>query len=103
MSTYEDSLLIARFAALEPEPLPGDWSDVLGRAGAAPKSGPRRWPALVGRRRRRLVVVAAAALVLVVGTASAFGVRALINRTGIVGLAPVEATPSTPRSGELVL
>lgn len=103
MSTYEDSLLVARFAALAPEPLPGDWSDVLGRAGAAPKSRPRRWPGLVGRRRRRLVVLAAAALVLVVGTASAFGVRALITGTGIVGLAPVEAAPSTPRGGELVL
>ena len=46
---------------------------------------------------------AAVALILIVGTASAFGVRALITGTGIVGLAPVEATPSTPRGGELVL
>ena len=34
MSTYEDSLLAARFAALAPEPLPGDWDEILGRAGA---------------------------------------------------------------------
>ena len=103
MSTYEDSLLIARFATLAPEPLPGDWSDVVGRAGVAPKSRPRRWPALVGRRRRPLVVLAAAALVLAMATASAFAVRALLAETGLVGLAPVGATPSAPEKGELVL
>ena len=34
MSTYEDNLLAARFSALAPEPLPGDWADVVGRVGA---------------------------------------------------------------------
>ena len=29
MSTYDDSLLAARFAALAPEPLAGNWGDVL--------------------------------------------------------------------------
>ena len=33
MSTYEDNLLAARFAALAPEPLTGDWDEVLDRAG----------------------------------------------------------------------
>jgi hypothetical protein len=55
-----------------------------------------------GSRRRRLLVLAAAALGLVVAAASAYGVRALFS-TGLVGLPPVGATPSTPRSGELVL
>ena len=44
MSTYDDNLLAARFAALAPEPLPGDWADVLGRAGA--RKGRRRARAL---------------------------------------------------------
>ena len=105
MSTYEDSLLVARFAALAPEPLPGDWSDVLGRAGTASKRGQRL--GLIrsghGRRARPVVVLAAAALVLAMATASAFAVRALLAETGLVGLAPVGATPSAPEKGELVL
>ncbi len=40
MSAYEENLMAARFAALAPEPLPGDWNDVLGRAGAARKGRP---------------------------------------------------------------
>jgi Tol biopolymer transport system component len=74
MSTCGDNLLAARFAALAPEPLAGDWNDVLGRAGAAPK-GRRRLvgSALQGRRGRRLVALAAAALVVAVATAAAFG------------------------------
>jgi hypothetical protein len=30
MNTYEDNLLAARFDALAPEPLAGDWNEVLG-------------------------------------------------------------------------
>jgi hypothetical protein len=102
MSTYEDTLLAARFAALAPEPLAGNWNEVLDKAGAARKG--RRWPersrVLQGRRRRRLVVFAAVALVAV-ATASAIAVRAFVIDKGIVGLPPVGATPSTPESGVL--
>ena len=67
MSTYDDNLLAARFAALAPEPLPGDWADVVGRVGA--RKG-RRWlghPGTFRQRRRRLfVVLAVVALVAVV-------------------------------------
>ena len=77
MSTYDDGLLAARFAALAPEPLAGDWDDVLDRAGAAPKGHrePERSRVVQGRRRRLIVVLAAVALVAV-ATASAFAVRA---------------------------
>ena len=42
----------ARFAELAPEPLPGDWADVLRRAGAAQESSARigRFDALQGRQ-----------------------------------------------------
>jgi hypothetical protein len=70
-------------------PGPADWDDVMGRSRVH-----------VGRRRRHLVVLAAVAL-LVVGTASAFGVRALILDKGFIGLPPEGATPSTPENGEL--
>jgi hypothetical protein len=99
MTTYDDSLL-ARFAALAPEPLPGDWDEVLGRAGIA-RTGRQRPRGLQHRRRRFLVVLAVMALVVVVGTATAFGVRALILDQGFIGLAPLGARPSTPESGEL--
>jgi len=85
MTTHEDNLLAARFAALAPEPLAGDWDDVLGRAGVARKGRRRlmRSRALQGSRRRRLVVLAAAALVVAVGTAAAFGtVRDFLLGTG---------------------
>ena len=104
MSAYEDTLLAARFAALAPEPLPGDWNDVLDRAGMARKGRGRLVPSRVaqGSRRRRLLVLAAATLVLALATASAYGVRVLFVGTGLVGLPPVGATPSTPKKGELV-
>lgn len=52
--------------------------------------------------RRRYPLLAAAALVLVVGTASAFAVRAAFDRDR-PGLPPRAATPSTPTSGTFVL
>ena len=65
MSTYDDSLLAARFAALAPEPLAGDWDDVLDRAGAA-RNGRRARRSRGPGRRRLLVVLAAVALAAVV-------------------------------------
>jgi hypothetical protein len=101
MTTYDDNLLAARFAALAPEPQPGDWDDVLGRAGVA--RGGRRFTGFrVARPRRLLVVLAAVALVAVV-TASALAVRAFVLDKGFIGLPPLGATPSTPEDGELVL
>ena len=102
MSTYEDSLLATRFAALAPKSLAGDWDDVLVRAGMTRTSRPR--PRGLPRRRRRfLVVLAVMALVVAVGTAAAFGIRAVVLDRGFVGLPPVGATPSAPESGDLVL
>jgi hypothetical protein len=102
MTTYDDNLLAARFAALAPEPLAGSWDEVLDRAGAAQKVCWRteRSRLLPGRRRRLLVVLAAVVLVAVV-TASAFAVRAFVLDKGFSGLPPVGATPSTPESGVL--
>jgi hypothetical protein len=67
-----------------------DWGDVLSRAGTHET------------RRSRFVVLATAAVVLVVGTASAFAVRAAldINRPE---LPPQGAAPSRPATGTLVL
>jgi hypothetical protein len=105
MSTYEHELLAARFAALAPRPLPGDWHDVLGRAGAV---RPRRrrlarslWRG--GRRRKLVVALAVAVLVTAVATAAYGTVRVLFLDKGFIGLPPVGATPSAPESGELVL
>jgi hypothetical protein len=103
MSTYDDTLLAARFAALAPEPLAGDWEDILDRAGRARKGGPQFADSLQSRRRRQLVVLVAVAFVVVVGAASALAVRAYVLDQGIVGLARVGAPPSTPKRGELVL
>jgi hypothetical protein len=105
MSTYEHDLLTARFAALAPRPLPGDWDDVLYRAGALRlrRRGLRRslWQ---GGRRRKLVVALAVAVLVPAVAAAAFGtVRVLILDRGFIGLPPVGATPSAPESGELVL
>ena len=106
MNAYEDNLLAARFDALAPEPLTGDWDEVLGRVSAARNGRPplERSHTHTGHRRRRLVALAAAALVVAVGTASAFGtVRDFVLDRGFIGLPPQGATPSSPESGELVL
>jgi hypothetical protein len=103
MSGYEDTLLAARFAALAPEPLAGDWEDVFARAGRARKRRRRFAGSLQSRRRRHLVVLAAVVLAVVVGAASALAVRAYVLAEGIIGLPPSGATPSTPKKGELVL
>jgi hypothetical protein len=98
MTTYDDNLLAARFAALASEPLAGNWDEVLDRAGAR-KERRGLWPR-AGGRRRPLVVFAVVAFI-VVATASAFAVRAFVIDKGIVGLPPVGATPSTPENGVL--
>ena len=63
MSAFSRRSLAARFAALAPEPLEGDWLDVQRRA--------RRG----GRRRTVTLLVAAALAVIVVGSALAWGPR----------------------------
>ena len=63
MTTYEDNLLASRFAALAPEPLPGDWAGVLERVEAGGESvrrTPRNWLAVGGLA----TAAAVAALVL---------------------------------------
>ena len=99
MTTHDDNLLATRFRALAPEPLPGDWDDVLGRPGAA-RGGGRFVPPRVARRRLLLVVFAVVALV--VGTVSAFALRAAL-KDDRPDLPPVTAKPSAPASGTLVL
>ena len=105
MTTYDDNPLASQFAALAPEPLPGNWDDVLNRAGAV---RPRRrrvarslWRG--GRRRRLVVALAAAVLVAAVGTAAYGTVRVLFLDRGFIGLPPVGATPSQAGSGEIVI
>jgi hypothetical protein len=96
MSTYDDGLLAARFAALAPEPLASNWGDVLDRAGA--RTDRRRLGHSRAQGRRRLLIVLAAVALVAVATASAFAVRALTDKD-IVGLPPVGATPSAPEKG----
>ncbi|HEU5065058.1 MAG TPA: hypothetical protein VFT86_04115 [Gaiellaceae bacterium] len=105
MSTYEHDLLTARFAALAPKALPGDWDDVLGRSGAVrPRRGRPARSFWRGGRRRKLVVALAVAVLVPAVAAAAYGtVRILILDRGFIGLPPVGATPSAPESGELVL
>lgn len=61
MSTYRENRVSARFAALAPEPMQGDWLDVQRRVGNG------------DRRRMAMLAVAAALAVLVIG--SALGAR----------------------------
>ena len=68
-----------------------DWDDVMLRSAA-----------FASPRRRRRVVLAIVALVVAIGTASAFGMRVLLDK-GFIGLPPKGAAPSQPESGELVL
>lgn len=105
MSTYDDSLLAARFAALAPRPLPGDWDDVLDRAGAVRPRRDRLAPSLWrGGGRRKLVVALAVAVLVAAVAAAAYGtVRVVFLDKGFIGLPPLGATPSTPESGELVV
>ena len=64
MSMYDDSGLSGRFAALAPEPLSGNWDEVLDRAGMARNDRQtfERSRAVPGRRRRLVVVLAALAV-----------------------------------------
>ena len=105
MNTYEHDLLTARFAALATRPLPGDWDDVLDRAGVAHPPRPRLARSLLrgGRRRKLVVALAVAVLVAAVAAAAYATARVLFLDRGFVGFPPVEATPSAPESGELVL
>jgi hypothetical protein len=102
MTTYEDGLLAVRFASLAPEPLPGDWADVVGRAGTAGRERLGRRGSVLQRRRRLLVMFAAIALVAVL-SASALAIRAFLIDRGFIGIPPVGATASTPERGDLVL
>jgi hypothetical protein len=91
MSTYDHDVLTARFAALAPRPLPGDWGDVRERAGR------------VGRHRKLVFILAAAVLVAVVGTAAYGALRVAFLDKGFIGLPPVAATPSSPEEGALLV
>lgn len=105
MSMYDDSELSGRFAALAPEPLSGNWDEVLDRAGMA-RNGRQRFErsrAVPGRRRRLVVVLAALALAAAVATAGWAIVREVVLHKSFIGLPPVGATRSAPESGELVI
>jgi hypothetical protein len=68
MSTYESTALASRFAALAPESLPGDWDDVVLRAGKSPSG---LWhPELFRGGRRRHIVLALATLLIVIAVAA---------------------------------
>ena len=98
MSSYEDRLLAARFAALAPKPLLGDWADVVERAGAA-----RRRRLLPAMKHRRLGFVLAVIGAVAVVTASALAFHAIVLGSGPTRLPFAGATPSTPETGTLVL
>jgi hypothetical protein len=93
MSTHDDNFLGTRFALLAPEPLPGSWENVLGRAGARRKPGGRRL----------VVAFAVAAAVAAVAATTVGAVRYFVLDKGFIGLPPIGATPSAPESGELVI
>ena len=105
MSMYDDSEVSGRFAALAPEPLSGNWDEVLDRAGMA-RNGRQRFErsrAVPGRRRRLVVVLAALAVATAVATAGWAIVREVVLHKSFIGLPPVGATRSAPESGELVI
>ena len=101
MSTYEESLVAARFAALAPAPLPGDWAAVVGRVDARKDRRRLGHPGTFTQRRRRLFVVLAVVAFVAVVSASALAVRAFVLDKGFTGLPTVGATPSTPERGVL--
>ena len=101
MSTYEESLVAARFAALAPAPLPGDWAAVVGRVDARKDRRRLGHPGTFRQRRRRLFVVLAVVAFVAVVSASALAVRAFVLDKGFTGLPTVGATPSTPERGVL--
>jgi uncharacterized delta-60 repeat protein len=74
MSKDQDNPLAGRFAALAPEPLPGDWDDVLARAGVADFPGPQQTKATWLPRWR--------------WAAGHLGVRARRSRRGRYGFSP---------------
>jgi hypothetical protein len=105
MSMYDDSELSGRFAALAPEPLSGNWDEVLDRAGMA-RNGRQRFErsrAVPGRRRRLVVVLAVLAVATAAATAGWAIVREVVLHKSFIGLPPVGATRSAPESGELVI
>ena len=105
MSMYDDSELSGRFAALAPEPVSGNWDEVLDRAGMA-RNGRQRFErsrAVPGRRRRLVVVLAALAVATAAATAGWAIVREVVLHKSFIGLPPVGATRSAPESGELVI
>jgi hypothetical protein len=102
---YDDGGLSGRFAALAPEPRPGNWDEVLDRAGTARNGRQRlgRFHAVPERRRRLVVVLAALMLATAAATAGWAIVREVVLDKSFIGLPPVEATRSAPERGELVI
>lgn len=74
-----------------------------------PAVGQADWADVIARfethrhRRRRLLVALVVAAIVIVGTASAFGMRASLCNLGVACLPPEGATPSTPETGELAI
>jgi hypothetical protein len=69
-----------------------DWDDVLSRSDQARS-----------RRRRRAVFLVAVVALVAVGTATAFGVRAVVLHSGSTDVPPKGAGPSRPVAGKLVV
>ena len=77
---------------LPASPRPGDWDDVVQRAGA-----------LERRRRRELILVLAVAAIVVAGTAFASGLYDRILSSGSTSLPPEGAPASAPAAGRLLI
>ena len=104
MTTYDDGVLAAQFAALAPEPLEGKWDDVLRAATLARDDAGRvERPAVLRAPRRYLLAFVGAVLIAVMGTAAYGAVRVLVLNQGFIGLPPVGATASSPESSDLVV